>query len=221
MVAKKRGKKRTGNPARSRFVIGRGGGRRSVVTFLFWNGAQWRRRWFIPWVSASIFGRICAHRFHFPNRRKVSELEWNSKLSNFFFFLSRLLSFSRSGYISPRHCVHCVDRSTIPRDISSSSSFFLLRLASQFASSFDIRHFIIVSFLFFLLDLRILSSSRYFIKFCIVFHTVFFSIKKKKKNTDGRKIYSTWYLKRQFFGRRGQTGYELQSRTSTRPTFHV
>ena len=120
----------------------------------------------------------------------MSELEWNSKLSNFFFFLSRLLSSSRSGYISPRHCVHCVDRSTIPRDISSSSSFSLLRFASQFASSFDIRHFIIVSFLFFLLDLRILSSSRYFIKFCIVFHTVFFSI-KKKKNTDGRKIYST------------------------------
>lgn len=33
------------------------GGTRSVVTFLFWNGedgAQWRRRWFISPVSASI-----------------------------------------------------------------------------------------------------------------------------------------------------------------------
>lgn len=137
-------------------------------------------------------------------------------LEFFFFFVSSFIVFTFRLYFSSTLYI----ASTIPRDISSSSSFSLLRFASQFASSFDIRHFIIVSFLFFLLDLRILSSSRYFIKFCIVFHTVFFSIKKKRKTRmEGRSIRR--YLKRQFFGRRGQTGYELQSRTSTRPTFHV
>lgn len=103
------------------------GGARSVVTFLFWNGAQWRRRWFISWVSASISEQSA---LSFPNRRKASKLKRNLKFSSFFVSLHPLRV--QVMDISPRHCVHCADRSTMPRDISS-SSFSLLRFPPQFA----------------------------------------------------------------------------------------
>lgn len=160
---------------------GEGGGGRSVVTFLFWNGAQWRRRWFIPWVSASIFGRICAHSFHFPNRRKVSELEWNFEtLEFFFFFVSSFIVFTFRLYFSSTLC-------TLRRSIDHPSRylffFFVFPSAVSFSICLFIRyssfHYCFLSFFSFRFANPFFVAIFYKILHCIS-HGIFFDQKKEK-----------------------------------------
>lgn len=188
------------------------GGARSVVTFLFWNGAQWRRRWFISWVSASISEQSA---LLFPNRRKASKLKlriWTSRV----FCLASSSSRSGYGYFSSTLC-------TLRRSIDHASRYlFFFVFPSAVSSSICpfIRHFIIASSLFFFLDLR---SNPFFVVswFFFPFDPRFHFRSREKRKTRWNVILFADIWRRQFFGRRGQTGYELQSRTSTRPTFHV
>lgn len=189
------------------------GGARSVVTFLFWNGAQWRRRWFISWVSASISEQSA---LLFPNRRKASKLKlriWTSRvfLSRFILFAFRLWIFLLDTvYIAP------IDRPCLAISLLRFPFCgFLLNLPLH--SSF---HYCFLSFFFFFLDLR---SNPFFVVswFFFPFDPRFHFRSREKRKTRWNVILFDDIWRRQFFGRRGQTGYELQSRTSTRPTFHV
>lgn len=187
------------------------GGARSVVTFLFWNGAQWRRRWFISWVSASISEQSA---LSFPNRRKASKLKRNLKFSS---FLSRFILFAFRLWIFLLDTVYIapIDRPCLAISLLRFPFCgFLLNLPLH--SSF---HYCFLSFFFFL-DLR---SNPFFVVswFFFPFDPRFHFRSREKRKTRWNVILFADIWRRQFFGRRGQTGYELQSRTSTRPTFHV
>lgn len=159
------------------------GGARSVVTFLFWNGAQWRRRWFISWVSASISEQSA---LSFPNQRKASKLKRNLKFSSFFVSLHPLRV--QVMDISSRHCVHCADRSTMPRNISS--SFSLLRFPPQFAPSFVISLLFPLFLFFFFFRFAIESFLRSFLIFFPIRSSLPLSFTRKKKKHDGTWFYS-------------------------------
>lgn len=97
--------------------------------------------------------------------------------------------------ISPRHCVHCADRSTMPRDISS--SFSLLRFPPQFAPSFVIS-LLFPLFLFFFFRFAIESFLRSFLIFFPIRSSLPLSFTRKKKNTMERDFIRR-YLKKAIF----------------------
>lgn len=154
--------------------------------------------------------------FYFPIDGKRRNWNWEFELLEFFCLAS---SSSRSGYgyFSSTLC-------TLRRSIDHASRYlFFFVFPSAVSSSICpfIRHFIIVSSLsFFFLDLR---SNPFFVVswFFFPFDPRFHFRSREKRKTRWNVILFADIWRRQFFGRRGQTGYELQSRTSTRPTFHV
>lgn len=167
------------------------GGARSVVTFLFWNGAQWRRRWFISWVSASISEQSA---LLFPNRRKASKLKlriWTSRvfLSRFILFAFRLWIFLLDTvYIAP------IDRPCLAISLLLRFPFcgFLLNLPLH--SSF---HYCFLSFFFFF-RFAIESFLRSFLIFFPIRSSLPLSITRKKKNTMERDFIRR-YLKKAIF----------------------
>lgn len=167
------------------------GGARSVVTFLFWNGAQWRRRWFISWVSASISEQSA---LLFPNRRKASKLKlriWTSRvfLSRFILFAFRLWIFLLDTvYIAP------IDRPCLAISLLLRFPFcgFLLNLPLH--SSF---HYCFLCFFFFF-RFAIESFLRSFLIFFPIRSSLPLSITRKKKNTMERDFIRR-YLKKAIF----------------------
>lgn len=166
------------------------GGARSVVTFLFWNGAQWRRRWFISWVSASISEQSA---LLFPNRRKASKLKlriWTSRvfLSRFILFAFRLWIFLLDTvYIAP------IDRPCLAISLLRFPFCgFLLNLPLH--SSF---HYCFLSFFFFF-RFAIESFLRSFLIFFPIRSSLPLSFTRKKKNTMERDFIRR-YLKKAIF----------------------
>lgn len=187
MVAKKREKK-TGNPARSRFVIGRGGGPFGrYISVLEWCSVAPTVVYFVSFGQH--LGTICTF---ISQSTKSVEIETEFEILEFFVSLHPLRV--QVMDISPRHCVHCADRSTMPRNISS--SFSLLRFPPQFAPSFVIS-LLLPLFLFFF-RFAIESFLRSFLIFFPIRSSLPLSFTRKKKNTMERDFIRR-YLKKAIF----------------------
>lgn len=118
----------------------------------------------------------------------------NLKFSSFFVSLHPLRV--QVMDISPRHCVHCADRSTMPRNISS--SFSLLRFPPQFAPSFVISLLFPLFLFFFFFRFAIESFLRSFLIFFPIRSSLPLSFTRKKKNTMERDFIRR-YLKKAIF----------------------
>lgn len=154
--------------------------------------------------------------FYFPIDGK--RRNWNG-IWSFRVFLSRFILFAFRLWIFLLDTVYIapIDRPCLAISLLRFPFCgFLLNLPLH--SSF---HYCFLSFFFFFfLDLR---SNPFFVVswFFFPFDPRFHFRSREKKKTRWNVILFADIWRRQFFGRRGQTGYELQSRTSTRPTFHV
>lgn len=181
MVAKKRGKKRTGNPARSRFVIGRGGGGAfgRYISVLEWCSVA-------PTVVYSVsFGQHIRKnmRASLPFSQSAKSvgigMEFET-LEFFFFFVSSFIVFTFRLYFSSTLC-------TLRRSIDHPSRylffFFVFPSAVCFSICLFIRyssfHYCFLSFFSFRFANPFFVAIFYKILHCIS-HGIFFDQKKEK-----------------------------------------
>lgn len=184
MVVKKRGKKRTGNPARSRFVIGRGGGGGfgRYISVLEWCSVA-------PTVVYSVsFGQHIRKnmRASLPFSQSAKSvgigMEFETLEFFFFFFVSSFIVFTFRLYFSSTLC-------TLRRSIDHPSRYLFFFFVFPSAVSFSIRlfiryssfHYCFLSFFSFRFANPFLVAIFYKILHCIS-HGIFFDQKKKEKH---------------------------------------
>lgn len=191
MVAKKREKK-TGNPARSRFVIGRGGGPFGrYISVLEWCSVAPTVVYFVSFGQH--LGTICTFISQSTEsvEIEIENLNFSSFLSRFILFAFRLWIFLLDTvYIAP------IDRPCLAISLLLRFPFcgFLLNLPLH--SSF---HYCFLSFFFFFFfRFAIESFLRSFLIFFPIRSSLPLSITRKKKNTMERDFIRR-YLKKAIF----------------------